>query len=151
MRISASKTALIKFIFEAWRNDPYPEKLCSKLFFITCEKQHFKVTKDGSEVVAELTTSQEEAGTPILLHIKYASSNDRSMVIVTEDIDVFIICLSVFRQICGNMYIRCVTKNSLAILTLAKLGSFLVKRLVKPYKDVMLIPGATHSAPLVVW
>ena len=114
-------------------------------------KQCFKVTKDGSEVVAKFTTSQEEAGTSILLHTKYASSNDRSMVIVTEDIDVIIICLSVFRQICGNKSIPRGTKNSLVILTLAKLGSFLVKRLVKPYKDVMLKPGATHSAPLVVW
>ena len=112
-------------------------------------KQCFKVTKDGSEVVAELTTSQKEAGTSILLHTKYASSNDRSMVIVTEDIDVFIICLSVFRQIYGNKSIPCGTKNSLVILTLANL----VKRLVKPYKDVMLKPSATHthSAPLVVW
>ena len=101
--------------------------------------------------MAELTTSQEEAGTPNLLHTKHAPSNDRSMVIVTEDIDVFIICLPVFRQICGNMFIRCGTKNCLVILTLAKLGSFLVKRLVKSYNDVMRIPGATHSAPLVVW
>ena len=88
-----------------------------KKSLITCEKQCFKVTKDGSEVVAELTTSQEEAGTPILLHTKHVPSNDRSMVIATEDIDVFIICLSVFCQICGNMYIKCGTKNCLVILT----------------------------------
>ena len=37
---------------------------------------------------------------------------------------------TVFCQICGNMYIRCVTKNILIILTLAKLGGLLVKRLV---------------------
>ena len=36
--------------------------------------------------------------------------------------------------------------NSLVILTLQKLGSLLVKGLVKPYKNVMLVPGATHSA-----
>ena len=93
---SASKTALIKILCQAWRNDPYPEKLDSKLLFITCGKQRFKVTKDGSDVVDELATSKEEAGTLTLLHIKHASSNYIYMVIVTEDTDEFIICISVF-------------------------------------------------------
>ena len=45
LRSSASKNAIIKFLCQAWRNDPYPEKLVSKLIFITCGKQCFKVTK----------------------------------------------------------------------------------------------------------
>ena len=68
------------------------------------------------------------------------------MVIVTEDTDVFIICLSVFYL----YYIRCGTKTDYDILTLAKLGSLLVKRLVKLYKDVLHSPAATPSAPKVV-
>ena len=56
-------------------------------------------SKDGSEVVDELATSQEEADTHTLLHTKHASINYIYMVIVTEDSDVFIICLSVFHQI----------------------------------------------------
>ena len=59
LRKSASKTALIKFLCQQCRNDTYPEKLSSKLLFITCGNRCFKVTKDGSEVVYELTTSQE--------------------------------------------------------------------------------------------
>ena len=111
LRSSTSKTALIKFLCQAWRNDPYPEKLGNKLLFITCEKQCFKVTKDGSEAVGELSSSQEEADTRMLLHAKHASNNFKSMVIVTEDTDVFIICLSIFRQISCNMYIKCGRKN----------------------------------------
>ena len=68
LRSSASKTALIKFLCQAWRNDPYPEKLGSKLLFITCGKQCFKVTKDGSEAIDDLATCQEEANTRTLLH-----------------------------------------------------------------------------------
>ena len=75
LRSSASKTALIKFLCQAWRNYQYPEKLGSKLLFITRGNQCFKVTKDGSEVVDELATSQEEADTCMLLHTKHASSN----------------------------------------------------------------------------
>ena len=99
LRSSASKTSLIKFLCQAWRNDPYPERLGSKLLFITCGKQCFKVTKDGSEVIDDLATFQEEASTRTLLHTKHVSSNYIYMVIVTEDTDVFIICLSVFHQI----------------------------------------------------
>ena len=63
----------------------------------------------------------------MLLHNNHALSNVRSMFIETEDTDVFIICLSIFRQISGNMYIQYGTKNKLVILTLAKLGSLVVK------------------------
>ena len=59
----------------------------------------FKVTKDGSEVVDELATSKLEPDTRTLLHTKHDSSNYIYMVIVTEDTDVFIVCLSVFHQI----------------------------------------------------
>ena len=61
LRTSASKTALIKFPCQAWRYDPCPEKLGSKVLVITCGKQSFKVTKDGSEVVDELATSPQKS------------------------------------------------------------------------------------------
>ena len=48
------------------------------------------------------------------------------------------------------MYIRCGTKTDNDTLTLAKLGSLLVKRLVKLYKDFMHSPAATQSAPIVI-
>ena len=118
-----------------------PEKLGSKQLFITCGEQCFKVTKDCSEVVDKLTTPQEDTDTRMLLHTKHASSNYRSMVIVTEDTDVFIICLSVFHRISGNMYIQCGT------LTFAKLGSLLVKGLEKLFKDFM--HSLTRLVPFV--
>ena len=48
------------------------------------------------------------------------------------------------------MYIRCGTKTDNDTLTLAKLGSLSVKRLVKLYKDFMHSPAATPSVPIVV-
>ena len=47
------------------------------------------------------------------------------------------------------MYIRCGTKVDNDALTVAKLGSLLVKRLVKLYKDFLHSPAATPSAPIV--
>ena len=48
------------------------------------------------------------------------------------------------------MFIRCGTKTDYDTLTLAKLGSLLVKRLIKLYKDFMHSPAATPSVPIVV-
>ena len=48
------------------------------------------------------------------------------------------------------MYVQCGTKTDYGTLALAKLGSLLVKRLVKLYKDFMHSPAATPSSPIVV-
>ena len=48
------------------------------------------------------------------------------------------------------MFIRCGTKTDYDTLALAKLGSLLVKRLIKLYKDFMHSPAATPSVPIVV-
>ena len=97
LRRSASKTTLIKFLCQAWRYDTYPKKLGSKLLFITCGKECFNVTKDGSEVVDKLilTTAQEEANTRVLLYTKHASSSNRPMVIVTRHSLVYHLAFSI--------------------------------------------------------
>ena len=69
---------------------------------------------------------------------------------MTEDTNVLIICLSVYNLISGNMYIQCGTKTDFITLTLLKLGSLSVKRLVKLYKGFMHLQAVTQSAPLVV-
>ena len=48
------------------------------------------------------------------------------------------------------MYVQCGTKTDYGTLALAKLGSLLVKRLVKLYKDFMHSPAATPTSPIVV-
>ena len=48
------------------------------------------------------------------------------------------------------MYIQCGTKTDYDTLALAKLGSLLVKRLVKLYQDCMHSPAATPSVPIVI-
>ena len=42
----------------------------------------------------------------MLLQAKYASSDHQVMVFVSEGTDVFMICLAVFCQIRGKIYIR---------------------------------------------
>ena len=61
----------------------------------------------------------------MLLHAKHASADYEAMVIVTEDTDVFILCLAVCRQISGKIYIRCGTKNRLRHIDISRVGQSL--------------------------
>ena len=124
LRSSASKTALITFLCQTWKSHLYREKLGSKVLLITCQDQCFKVTKDDSEAVDDLTSFQE-AGTCMLLHAKHASADYEAMVIVAEDTDVFILCLAMFRQISGKIYIHCGKKNRPRHIDISKVGQSL--------------------------
>ena len=148
LRSSTSTTALIKFLCEAWKNDPYPEKLGSKVLFNTCEKQCFKVTKEGSEAIDELTTTQEEADTRMLLHAKHVSNNYKSIVIVTEDTDVFIICVAIFRQISSNMYIQCGTKNRFRHIDISKIGQSLGENTCNALQGIHAFTGCDSRKAL---
>ena len=54
--------------------------------------------------VAELTSTQEEADTRILLHTSHAATAGyRSVVIVSEDTDVLVICIAFSSQIASLM------------------------------------------------
>ena len=63
---------------------------------------------------------------------------------------MFMICLSVFHQLSYICISHVEQKADSDTLTLAKLGSLLVKRLVKLYNDFMHALAASQSAPLVV-
>ena len=106
---------------------------CSAARFCSLHVKSSVLKLLSSEIVGDLTFSQEEADTRMLLHAKHASSDYEAMVIVSEGTYVFIICLAVFRQIPGKIYIRCGTKNRLRQLTLAKLAICLGKIHAKPY------------------
>ena len=43
-------------------------RLNGKTLFVTAERECWKITENGSESVAELTSNQEEADTRLLLH-----------------------------------------------------------------------------------
>ena len=63
----------------------------------------------------------------MLFHAKHASADYEAMVIVAEDTDVFILCLAMFRQLSGKIYIRCGTKNRLRHIDISKVGQSLGK------------------------
>ena len=61
--------------------------------FVTCGTQCFRLTQNDCQIVDDLSSNQEEADTCLLLHSKHAAEHYPSLVCVTDDTDVFVLCL----------------------------------------------------------
>ena len=70
-----NKTALISFLVSEWQEEVYRTKLQSKILYVTCEDQCYKITPQHVEIVDDLKCTHEEADTRLLLHAKHASKN----------------------------------------------------------------------------
>ena len=70
------------------------------------------MTSDASSEVDTLFTTQEEVDTRMLLHANMQlKSLHSSIIISSEDTDVFIICLSFVHNFPCQVYIKCGTKS----------------------------------------
>ena len=61
--------------------------------FVTSSDRCIKLTESGWQEIDDLQSTQEEADTRILLHVKHAAETIPVLICITEDTDVFIICL----------------------------------------------------------
>jgi len=90
---------------------------------------------DGREDSKDLTSSQEEADTRMLLHALHASKQGhKAMIIVAEDTDVFILCLAFSKEMSSNLYMKCSMQNITRYvdITLANLYQPLEMVFVRP-------------------
>lgn len=120
-----SKTKLNTFLAENWKEQEKREKLGSRTMFVTCGNICIKLTSEGWQEVDDLKSNQEEADTRIFLHAKHAADYYPTLIVVTEDTDVFIICLALSGDINSNMYIRRGTKASIRLVNITKLSAAL--------------------------
>ena len=67
--------------------------------FVTSGNQCLKLTQEDYELVEELESSQEEAETRLFLHSKHTAKLYPTVVIISDDTDVFIICLGLHKFI----------------------------------------------------
>ena len=71
------------------------QKLNERLLYATCEEECHEVSNEGACVAEELNSTQEEAVTQLLLHAQDTSRHgSKSVVIVSEDTDVIVLCLA---------------------------------------------------------
>ena len=104
----ANKTALISFLVSEWQEEVYRTKLQSKILYVTCEDQCYKITPQHVEIADDLKCTHEKADTRLLLHAEHASKNSyRSVIKVSEDTDVLALSLAFQSRIASSLYQKC--------------------------------------------
>ena len=89
--------------------------------YVTCEKECWKITSESTGEVRELSSSQEEADTRLLLHASHSAREGYEAVIVnSEDTDVFILLLGFSSSINTKLYVRCGTKTRTRLIDIGK-------------------------------
>ena len=70
----------------------------------------------------ELASTHEEAYTRMMIHAKHASASYQNVVIISEDIDVFIILLTIHFEIGTRILLRRGKKNKMRLIDISRLG-----------------------------
>jgi len=117
---------LIKFLSEEWKAKEYSERLQREgnVLYVTSEKECWKITSERNNQVSELSSSQEEADSWLLLHPPNAAKEGYEVVVVnSEDSDVFILLLGFSNSnntINTKLYMRCGTRKRTRLIDIAK-------------------------------
>ena len=129
---TSNKANLIEFLVRMWRQEQYRCKLGNKLMYVTVGDECFVITKDGSEEVEDLKSTQEEADGRLLLHTAHAAKNGyRVVVICAEDTDVFVLSLAFSSVIGCQILLRSGTKNRTNITDIQAIASNLGEQICR--------------------
>jgi hypothetical protein len=102
---TGNKASLIKFIVHEWMKPESTARLADKQLYVTCEQKCYLITKHGSDEIPQLASSHEEADTRLLFHAAHASEcHNKTIILVAEDTDVFILCLAFNDKIQSSLY-----------------------------------------------
>ena len=130
---SYSKQSLINFLVNQWRNPRHKEKFKDRELFVTCDEFCYRLTEEGSQKVDELQCTHEEADTRILFHASHASQHGyHSVIIVSEDTDVFILCLAFCTRLSCQMYQKSGTQARVKYIDITKISAAIGPDLCKP-------------------
>ena len=100
-----TKKKLLALIRNEWSTDTYAEDLKNRKIYFVCDEECTLLTsEDGLSTdmrpIFELFSSQEEADTRIMLHLKYANDTSRaeSVIVRSTDTDVFLLLVHFLPQ-----------------------------------------------------
>ena len=93
--------------------------------FVTSCDRCIKLTESGWQEIDDLQSTQEEADTRISLHVKHAAETIPALICITEDTDVFIICLGLCQDVNRHIFIRRGSKSSVRLVDITKLAAVL--------------------------
>ncbi|KAI4811883.1 hypothetical protein KUCAC02_014754 [Chaenocephalus aceratus] len=116
-----SKTSLVEFLVEQWKQPAKRERLQDKSLYVTCGEACYLITKDHWHEIQDLRSIKEEADTRMLLHARHASGDGYGSIIITaEDTDVLILCLCFSKTMACQ---KCGTQNRTRYIDIGKLAS----------------------------
>jgi len=102
---------LIHFIVNEWQKEHCSVKLAGKKLYATAGDECFEISSDGSVLCQELRSTQKEVETRLLLHTYHAGRNGcATIVISSDDTDVFVLCLAFKSLIPSTVYTKCGTQ-----------------------------------------
>ena len=92
-----NKMTPTEFVVKGWRRDNYKyrPKLTGKIIFGTCESDCYEITSQAANTVEALNSTQNEADNRRILHeARVARFGDKSVVVASEDTNIFLLCLA---------------------------------------------------------
>ena len=120
-----SKAKLTVFIAESWKEQRRREKLGKVVLMVTSGEICFQISKEDVVEIVELGSTQEEADTRMMIHVKHAAADYRKVLVISEDTDVFMILLSLHSQIGTRVLLRKGKKNAVRLIDISRLGTVL--------------------------
>lgn len=118
-----NKSSLIMFLVQEWKKSEYRKRLHGKVLFATCQDCCYQITADSIQEVVALKTAHEEADSRLFLHVAHAAAQGyQSVVINSDDTDVFIMCLAFDADIEATLFIKCGTRARAKILDVGKIA-----------------------------
>ncbi|CAH3143072.1 unnamed protein product [Porites evermanni] len=138
-----NKKALTIFVTKEWQQDKYRRKLTDKVLFVACEEECHQISPEAAFTVEELSSTQEEADTRILLHLSHAARSDyNTLIVASEDTDVFI--LSLGQNLCSSLlgmhaYTGCDTVSAFA--GRGKIGALRIVKEQRSFQEMFDLLG----------
>ena len=108
-----SKNKWTAFLAESWKEQKFREKLGRKCMFVTYWK---RLARNRLPSIY----TRRGADTRILLHVKHAAETIPALICITEDTDVFIICLGLWQDVNSNIFITRGSKSSVRLVDITK-------------------------------
>ncbi|KAK3729656.1 hypothetical protein QZH41_006396 [Actinostola sp. cb2023] len=103
-----NKKAFTTSVAKEWQQEKYRKKLTNKVLFVACEEECHQISSESANAVQDLKSTQEEADTRIILHIAHAArSGYDTLIVASEDTDVFILCLTFKDMIPSSIFFKC--------------------------------------------
>ena len=119
-----NKTNLVIFIVDEWSKSHCREKLLEKVLYATANDKCYRITSQGSEEVPALQCKQEEADGRLLLHAVHAAGEGyQSVVICSEDTDVFILSLAFHDKIGASLFQKCGTRTRTRVIDIRRVAA----------------------------